>query len=144
MELIHLDRTDELYQEALNLRYDLFFRVPGLPQEIMFDDLESSSFHVAAVDNGLLCAYGRLSEESPRLFKISQMVVLPNMQGRGLGTRVLTKLIHEAFAKGAEEIYLNARLHAVSMYEKQGFEASGQTYVAKSTGVPHIKMTRRV
>ncbi|MFM2478687.1 GNAT family N-acetyltransferase [Celerinatantimonas sp. MCCC 1A17872] len=144
MELIHLERTDDLYQEALDLRYDLFFRTPGLPREIMFDGLECSSIHVAVVDNDSLCAYGRLSEESPRRFKISQMVVRPNMQGQGLGTRVLTKLTHEALAKGAEEIYLNARLHAVSMYEKLGFQASGQSYVAKSTGVPHIKMIRRV
>lgn len=144
MELIYLERTDELYQDALDLRYDLFFRTPSLPRKIMFDELESSSFHIAAVDNNSLCAYGRLSEESPRIFKISQMVVRPNMQGQGLGTRVLTKLTHEALAKGADEIYLNARLHAVSMYEKLGFKTSGQSYVANSTGVPHIKMIRRV
>ena len=144
MELMHLESTDDLYQDALGLRYDLFFRTPGLPREIMFDGLESSSLHIAVVNNGSLCAYGRLSEESPRRFKISQMVVRPSMQGQGLGTRVLTKLTHEALEKGAEEIYLNARLHAVSMYEKLGFQASGQSYVAKSTGVPHIKMIRRV
>lgn len=144
MELIHLELTDELYQSALDLRYDLFFRTPGLPREVMFDELESRSLHVAVVDNGLLYAYGRLSEESPRRFKISQMVVRPNMQGQGLGTRVLIKLTHEAFVKGAEEIYLNARLHAVSMYEKLGFTTSGESYIAKSTGVPHIKMIRYV
>ncbi|MBE0405286.1 GNAT family N-acetyltransferase [Halomonas citrativorans] len=109
MELIHLESTDELYKEALDLRYDLFFRSPGLPRKILFDALECSSFHIAAVDNGSLCAYGRLSEESPRIFKISQMVVRPDMQGQGLGASILTKLTHEALEKGAEEIYLNAR-----------------------------------
>ncbi|MGO3055556.1 GNAT family N-acetyltransferase [Halomonas sp. AOP43-A1-21] len=144
MELIHLERTDALYKEALDLRYDLFFRALDLPREIMFDGLESSSFHIAAIENDSLCAYGRLSEESHRVFKISQMVVRPNMQGQGLGTRVLTKLTHEALANGAKEIYLNARLHAVSMYEKLGFKGSGQSYIAKITRVPHIKMVRRV
>ncbi|ASK18734.1 MULTISPECIES: GNAT family N-acetyltransferase [unclassified Halomonas] len=144
MEFIYLESTDELYKEALDLRYDLFFRAPGLPREILFDALESSSFHIAAIENGSLCAYGRLSEAIPRIFKISQMVVRPDMQGQGLGTSVLTKLTHEALEKGAEEIYLNARLHAVSMYEKLGFKVSGQSYVAKSTGISHIKMVRRV
>lgn len=144
MELIHLESTDELYKEALDLRYDLFFRAPGLPRKILFDALECSSFHIAAVENGSLCAYGRLSEESPRIFKISQMVVRPDLQGQGLGTSVLTKLTHDALEKGAEEIYLNARLHAVSMYERLGFKASGKSYVAKSTRVPHIKMIRRI
>ena len=144
MEFIHLECTDDLYKDALDLRYDLFFRAPGLSRDIMFDELESMSFHIAAIDNDSLCAYGRLSEERPRIFKISQMVVRPNMQGQGLGTSVLEKLTHEALAKGAQEIYLNARLHAVSMYEKSGFKTSGEPYVAKSTGVPHIKMVMRV
>ncbi|WP_050905260.1 GNAT family N-acetyltransferase [Vibrio campbellii] len=144
MELVELENTDELYKQALNLRYDLFFRAPGLPREILFDALEDNSFHIAVIDSGALCAYGRLSAEGSRLFKISQMVVQPSMQGKGLGTKVLTKLTHMAIEKGAEEIYLNARLHAVSMYEKLGFTTSGESYVAKSTGVPHIKMVRCV
>ncbi len=144
MELVELETTDELYKEALDLRYDLFFRAPGLPREILIDALECNSFHIAVIDSDSLCAYGRLSEESSRLFRISQMVVQPDMQGQGLGTRVLTKLTHVALEKGAEEIYLNARLPAVSMYEKLGFTTSGDFYVAKSTGVPHIKMVKRV
>ncbi len=144
MELIELENTDELYEQVLDLRYDLFFREPGLPREILFDALEGNSFHIAVIDRGALCAYGRLSEEYSRLFKVSQMVVQPSMQGQGLGTKVLTKLMHMALEKGAEEIYLNARLHAVSMYEKLGFTTSGESYVAKSTGVPHIKMVRCV
>ncbi len=101
MELIYLERTDELYQDALDLRYDLFFRTPGLPRKIMFDELESSSFHIAAVDNNSLCAYGRLSEESPRIFKISQMVVRPNMQGQGLGYSRSNKTDTRSSRKGS-------------------------------------------
>ncbi|WP_244230885.1 hypothetical protein [Vibrio ouci] len=81
MELVELENTDELYKQALNLRYDLFFRAPGLPREILFDALEDNSFHIAVIDSGALCAYGRLSAEGSRLFKISQMVVQPSMQG---------------------------------------------------------------
>lgn len=144
VEFIHLKDTDELYKEALDLRYDLFFRAPGLPREILFDALENDSLHVALIHDGSLCAYGRLSEETPGIFKISQMVVRPNMQGRGLGTRVLTKLTNMAIEEGAQEIYLNARLHAVTMYEKLGFKTSGDSYVGKGTGVTHIKMIRSV
>ncbi|MBP0049961.1 GNAT family N-acetyltransferase [Marinobacterium sp. AK62] len=144
MELVELESSDELYKQALDLRYDLFFRTPGLPREILFDGLESRSLHVAVIDRGSLYAYGRLSEEGPRLFKISQVVVRPNMQGQGLGTRVLGKLMDLALDRGAEEIYLNARLHAISMYEKLGFTTSGDSYIAQRTGVPHIKMVKRV
>lgn len=143
MEFIQLTNTDTLYEEALDLRYELFFREPGLPRDILFDALEKDSVHIAAIHNGALCAYGRLSEESPRRFKISQMVVCPKRQGQGLGTRVLTQLIHIAIEMHAEEIYLNARLHAVSMYQKLGFEPSGDVFIATSTGVPHIQMVRR-
>lgn len=142
MELIHLNNSGDLYQDALDLRYDLFFREPGLPRKILFDALEKNSLHVALVNNNCLCAYGRLSEEKLNVFKISQMVVQPNMQGKGLGTQILTELTKTAFEKGANEIYLNARLHAISMYQKLGFEETGDSYVAKSTGVPHVKMVK--
>ncbi|MGP9767733.1 GNAT family N-acetyltransferase [Halomonas sp. AOP13-D3-9] len=144
VEFIHLKGTDELYKEALDLRYDLFFRASGLPREVLFDALENDSLHVALIHDGSLCAYGRLSEESSRIFKISQMVVRPDMQGQGLGTSVLTKLTNIALEKGAQKIYLNARLHAVKMYEKLGFKTSGVSYVAKGTGVPHVKMVKCV
>jgi predicted GNAT family N-acyltransferase len=84
----------------------------------------------------------RLSELEKGVFKISQMVVQPQMQGKGLGSRVLTELVDIALAKGAIEVCLNARLHAVSMYKKLGFEITGSAYLAKSTGVPHIKMVK--
>ena len=144
MEIIQLETTDELYSDALDLRYELFFREPNLPREILFDALEEDSIHVAIADNGVLCAYGRLSEETPHIFKISQMVVRPEMQGKGLGTQILTKITNIALEKCAKEVYLNARLHAVPMYEKFGFEVTGDSYVAKSTGIPHVKMVRCV
>ncbi|WP_367889026.1 GNAT family N-acetyltransferase [Moritella viscosa] len=63
-----------------------------------------------------MCAYIRLSEEDPNVFKISQMVVEPNMQRKGLGTQVLTELTKTAFER-VNEIYLNASLHAILMYQ---------------------------
>ncbi|MDD1794541.1 GNAT family N-acetyltransferase [Enterovibrio sp. ZSDZ42] len=142
MELIQLQTTDDLYQDALALRYDLFFREPKLPRSILFDSLEAQSFHLAMTNEEGLLAYGRLSEEQPHAFKISQMVVRPDMQGKGLGSAVLNELIQLAAKHNAKEISLNARLHAVPMYEKYGFETIGDTFIAASTGVPHTKMLK--
>ncbi|MBD1559874.1 GNAT family N-acetyltransferase [Vibrio sp. S9_S30] len=144
MEIVEIKTNSELYERALDLRYALFFKEPCLPREILFDALESSSRHFAVVGDGSLLAYGRLSDEGGKIFKISQMVVQPNMQGKGLGTKVLSKLIDTALELGAIEIYLNARLHAVSLYERLGFLKTSHTFVAKSTGVPHVKMVRDV
>ncbi|MCE4937550.1 GNAT family N-acetyltransferase [Aliivibrio fischeri] len=142
MEIIYLNSTDEMYQQVLNLRYDLFFRERGLPREILFDALEENSTHVAIIEQGDLYAYGRLSETAKGIFKISQMVVKPKIQGKGLGSRVLSELVNSALEKGAKEVFLNARLHAVSMYGKIGFETVGSSFIAKGTGVPHIKMVK--
>ncbi|WP_028025325.1 GNAT family N-acetyltransferase [Enterovibrio calviensis] len=142
MELIQLQTTDDLYKEALELRYDLFFREPKLPPSILFDSLEAQSFHLAMANEDGLLAYGRLSEVQPNEFKISQMVVRPDRQGKGLGSAVLSELIQIATKHNATAISLNARLHAVPMYEKYGFETVGDTFIAASTGVPHTKMLK--
>lgn len=76
------------------------------------------------------------------MFKISQMVVQPTLQGKGLGTQILTQLSNIALEQGANRIYLNARLHAVSMYQKVSFEVTGDSFLGKNTGVAHVKMVR--
>ncbi|MFT5717395.1 MAG: hypothetical protein ACI9T7_001586 [Oleiphilaceae bacterium] len=63
MELICLKTSEDTYQQALTLRYDLFFREPGLPKDILFDELEESSVHVAMVAENGLYMYGRISPQ---------------------------------------------------------------------------------
>jgi predicted GNAT family N-acyltransferase len=129
-----------LYEKALELRYFIFFKEHNLSNNILNDEMEERSIHIAISQDDELIAYGRLSALINEEFQISQMVVSPNYQSQGYGVKLLLVLMRTAKNRGAKTIVLNARTSAIGFYVKQGFQQVGQVYNSCSTGVPHIKM----
>ncbi|WP_016958323.1 GNAT family N-acetyltransferase [Enterovibrio norvegicus] len=55
---------------------------------------------------------------------------------------LLNRIVEHADHLGTKKIELNARIQAISMYEKAGFISVGNIYLSKSTQVEHIRMVR--
>ena len=140
MSINEIQQDNVLYGQVLALRYQLFFKEHNLPWEILNDEKEGNSTHITISHESDFIAYGRLSALGNGEFQISQMVVSPNRQSQGYGTKLLLKLIQVAKSEGAKTIVLNARTSAKSLYMKQGFYSEGLVYDSLSTGAPHIKM----
>lgn len=130
------------WQEARHLRYALFFEVHGLPFRVMDDGHEINAAHLVVKEGDRVVGYGRLAELGRGRFEISQMVVHPAHQRKGIGKALLATLLDRADHAGAIEVTLNARVGAVSFYERAGFIKSGDIFLSKSTGVPHVFMKR--
>ncbi|MEI8609138.1 GNAT family N-acetyltransferase [Enterovibrio sp. Hal110] len=144
VEFVILNRDESLYQEALDLRFNLFFEPANLPRDVLFDDNETRSKHLALTQDGALLAYLRLTEASDKHFQLSQMVVTPKHQGKGLGRRLVTEAIQYLRARSATDVTLSARLHAIRLYTSVGFVVSGNVYLSKRTGVEHINMRLKI
>ncbi|PMN70036.1 GNAT family N-acetyltransferase [Enterovibrio norvegicus] len=140
VEFVTLNRDEPFYQDALDLRFTLFFEPVNLSRDVLFDDAEASSNHLALTREGTLVAYLRLTETSENHYQLSQMVVTPKDQGKGLGHRLVTEAIQYLRARSATDVTLSARLHAIRLYRSVGFIVSGDTYLSKRTGVEHINM----
>ena len=140
LQAVEISSTDPLYQAALRLRHELFFAAHGMPASVVQDAVESQSVHMAIADAGELIAYGRLTEVEPQSYQVSQMVVSPQYQSQGYGSRLLSSLVCHALRQGAREVFLNARLTATALYRKQGFLPQGEAFVSPRTGVEHIRM----
>lgn len=130
----------ELYKEALNLRYELFFRAHGVPENILIDEYENKSRHFVLVINLSLIAYGRLTIIDEDTYKLSQIVVKQQEQRNGYGTIILKELVTHAINNGAKKIILNARTTAIKLYTKQNFKINSEEFLSKSTGIPHVQM----
>jgi ribosomal protein S18 acetylase RimI-like enzyme len=74
--------------------------------------------------------------------QLLQMAVDDNVQGRGLGRRLVRYLEHHVRERGFREVTLHARDIAVGFYEKLGYRTEGDTYVEVS--IPHRNMRRQV
>jgi len=135
-----LGRGDALYGDALRLRYEVFFEPHGLAPEVVLDDLERSSRHLALLEEERLVAYARLTFIARHEAKISQMVVAPARQGSGLGSTLLAWLIELCEAEQVERVVLEARAAKTGFYARHGFLCRGKPYPSRRTGIPHVHM----
>ena len=140
MNVCELEIGSDLYNEAIELRYELFFRRHDLPRDILIDEHEKGSKHIALVDNKSLIAYGRLTDLGGNIYQLSQIVVQPHEQGKGYGSMIITELIRLAEASKCIKIILNARTAAPVVYKKHGFRECGDVFLSKSTTLPHVQM----
>ena len=143
MKIHEIGKEDDFYQQARNLRYSLFFEAYDLPENILDDEKEPLSSHVAMSEGALLIGYGRLTRLDATTFQVSQMVIAPEHQSSGYGSMLLKELIERAVSSGARTVILNARATAARFYEKQGFTREGELFHSSSTGVPHVRMVYR-
>lgn len=63
-------------------------------------------------------------------------------QGRGYGSVLLRYAIDRAIAKGFSTIWCNARLNAISLYERFGFRQVGEGW--RQWGIDFVKMERQL
>ena len=144
MNIIEIQIGSPLYAAALDLRYSLFFKKYDLPKEITTDDMEAESTHIAVVEDEELLAYGRLSMLQDYEYRISQIVVSPQHQGKGLSKLLLERLMIDAKATGARLLKLGAQETVVGLYESLGFRPVGDVYAVELTGVLHVRMIHEI
>jgi ribosomal protein S18 acetylase RimI-like enzyme len=99
---------------------------------------------VGAFDGERLVGVGFVGPDGePGEWRVRGMATLPETRGRGVGTAVLDALVAHAAAQGATRIWCNARVPALSLYARAGFEAQSGEFEIPQIG-PHVVMARRV
>ena len=122
---------------------------PGRPiEEVVFDDDHAAdTVHAGGFVEDELVAVGRVSREPPPgsedadAWRIRGMATLPAHRGRGIGAAVLDRLVAHAAGRGGSEVWCNARVRAMSFYERAGFRAEGEAFDVPGIG-PHSLMRR--
>ncbi len=72
-------------------------------------------------------------------WRVRGMATEPEARCRGAGTAVLEALIAHARANGATLVWCNARVRAVTLYERAGFRAVSDEFEVDRIG-PHYRM----
>jgi predicted GNAT family N-acyltransferase len=131
------------YDELVRLRYEVLREPLGL--EYRPEDLskEHADVHLALYDNDfrlLGCLLLRSPEELPRTAVMKQVAVRPELQGRGLGKRLVAAFEQRAREMGRTEVVLHARATAVPFYEKIGYRSFDDPF--EEVGLPHRKMRK--
>ena len=71
------------------------------------------------------------------------MAVEENLQGKGIGKKILLLLEEKAKEMNAKKIILNARDYVIKFYEKSGYKIV-KKYDGSDTGIPHTTMEKNI
>ena len=121
---------------AAPIRFTVFVEEQGVPLDIELDEMDEKSLHALAFHDGNPVGTGRLLPDG----HIGRMAVLKAWRGRGIGARILGRLMDEARARGDRQVVLSAQVQATAFYRAHGFVEEGAEYL--DAGIPHRDMRR--
>ena len=110
---------------------------PGSEQ----DELEESSFHIAAYDGSKVIGVGRMHIETDHNARVRYMAVHNDYQKQGIGSTILKKLEQFAKKNEAQTCWLYARENAISFYLNNGYKIKGNG-ISELIGLKHERMEK--
>lgn len=145
MQRVEVQRILELRKRVLR---------PYLPEDQPFtldDDLSPTTVAYAAVTSeARVIGVARLNPEPPPFapthpggWRLRAMAADPEVRGLGVGSAVLRAVIGHVAAAGGGILWCNARVAALTLYERAGFESHGDVWHEPDIG-PHLLMWMEV
>lgn len=129
-----------LYAQVIDLRQRVLRAPLGL--DIRNDDLDAETEQLIFVyeeqDKVLGCVL--LQHYDAETFKLRQMAVDTELQGKGIGAELINAADVYAVQVGKHKMLLHAREVAVPFYQKLGYEVTGPEFT--EVGIPHRKMEK--
>src|SRR5436190_13315034 len=111
-------QTEEDLKKYYDLRYEILRKPWNQPMKSTKDEWEDQSIHVLMLDeNNQAVACGRLQINSKTEGQIRSMAVRTELQGKGLGKKIIQYIEQRAKDLKLENIILDARINAVKFYE---------------------------
>ena len=96
--------------------------------------------YFVAVENGKILGFGGYSRE-----KIHTFFVLPEMQGKGIGSKILEKVLSEAKTEGIKSIKCWSTFNAENFYSSFGFKKRKKLNLkTKNSSISFIEMIKKL
>lgn len=130
--------------------YPLRHRVlrPNRPRAacVWAQDTDPDTAHFAAILNTQIVGIASIAicprdGDPPNTWRLRGMATTPELQGEGIGAKVLATCLEHAKSRGGSLIWCNARTSALEFYRKYGFETVGDEFDTPGVG-PHFVMVR--
>jgi hypothetical protein len=139
---LFVDSNDPLYQAAVSLRYDVFFKPTDTAIDQLYDQHESASLHGVAVNAlGELLGYIRFTFHEDRVGRVSQLVIKSEVRGQmAILVGLYRLVIARAKELGLAKLIADVRLPNQYLCERAGFVRVGPPFPSVKTQIPHQRM----
>jgi len=126
----------EMSALARGIRYEVFVREQGVPEELEYDGEDINATHYLLWWEGKPVATARW-RRTEKGIKLERFALLKAYRNKGLGQYILDAVLKDV-EKLSHPIYLHSQEKAVNFYERRGFVIVGEAFV--EAGITHYKM----
>lgn len=121
----------------IRIRTEVFINEQLVPPDLEWDGYDGDCWHVIArTTNNESIGTARMLYDG----HIGRMAVLPAYRHQGVGSALLSELLHIAAIQGIDTVFLHAQLSAVDFYRKHGFAICSSEFM--DAGIPHVTMQK--
>jgi predicted GNAT family N-acyltransferase len=131
--------SKEQLEDAYLVRRTVFVHEQQVPEEEEIDQFEDEATHVVLYDNEEPIGAARV-RVLDGIGKLERICVLSSRRKNGAGKLLVDKLEEIAKAQGISKLKLNAQTHAISFYERLGYETVSDVFM--DAGIPHVTMIK--
>jgi predicted GNAT family N-acyltransferase len=142
IEYANITVPSTVYEAELALRETLLRRPLGLTLSKSDTENEDQQIHIGAFHHGELvgCVLVAPLENKTATFRIRQMAVQENHQGKGIGRELILHAEHAIKLNQGRHIVLDARVSAQGFYQSLQYQGVSDVFVNKT--IPHIIMEK--
>lgn len=134
--------TKEQLEDAFLVRNIVFVEEQQVPAEEEIDQFEDEATHVVLYDDeNKPIGAGRVRIVDG-IGKLERICVLSTSRKNGAGGLIVEKLEELATKEGVSKLKLNAQTHAISFYQKFGYEVVSDEFM--DAGIPHVTMIKEI
>jgi predicted GNAT family N-acyltransferase len=130
------------YLQMVDLRREVLRKPLGLefsPQDL---EKDKNDILIGSFDDEIINGCCILTLETPEKYKLRQMAVLQNYQGKNIGASILQFAESLALSQNFTSIFMHARQSAIGFYEKSGYKICSETF--QEVNIPHVAMEKRL
>ena len=131
---IELTHFSPLESSILQIRFEVFVAEQGVDPSLEVDGRDPECVHAIAYAEDKPIGTGRLLPDG----HIGRMAVLKEYRSKGVGQKILLKLVEAARKRGWKKVELSSQIQAVPFYERFGFRRLGDVYI--EAGIEHVDM----
>ena len=94
-----------------------------LTSEELYQSIQKSSYCISAYNNEKLVGFGRMLSDGIAHAVIFDVIILPEFQRSGIGSKIMEKLLEECRGNKIRDIQLFCADGNIEFYKKFGFKA---------------------
>lgn len=134
MEVKHGKGIGSIYDDALQIRLDVFITEQNVPQSLEYDDMDDKATHWVGYIDGEPAVTARTLPEKDSIH-IQRVATVKEFRKRGYAKELLETILKSDPTK---RYYLGAQVTAIPFYEKLGFKVISDVYM--DAGIEHRDM----